>query len=130
MYGISHCPPALTFVLLMGELFGDTLRKKDASWHSERPFSVMCHQKANPFTDLRGVPSRTRLKRYIFIEVTPRGDTLSLNPDLKFARIRRARQMSSIVPLDEGLLFLQQYPFTIDLVIDRQSNRIFICFFN
>ena len=28
--------------------------------------------------------------------------------------------MSSIVPLDEGLLFLQQYPFTIDLVIDSQ----------
>ena len=48
---------AVDVVLLMGELFGDTLRKKDASRHGERPFCVMCHQKARPFTDLRGVPS-------------------------------------------------------------------------
>ena len=47
----------VAYVLLMGELFGDTLRKKDASRHGKRPFSVMCHQKARPFTDLRGVPS-------------------------------------------------------------------------
>ena len=72
-------PPLV--VLLMGELFCDTLRKKDASRHGERAFSVMCHKTARPFTDLRGVPSRTLLKAYIFIEVNPRGGLLSLNRD-------------------------------------------------
>ena len=43
--------------------------------------------------------------------------------------MNRARNLSSKVSLDEGLLFLQQYPFTIDLVIDRQSNRILFVFY-
>ena len=84
----------------MGELFGDTLRQMDARRAGSRPFSVMCHQKVIPLTDLKGEPSRTLLKGQIFIEVTPYGDTLSLNPDLKSLRMTRARQMSSIVSLE------------------------------
>ena len=46
------------------------------------PFWLMYHQNAHPLTYFRGVPSRTRLKRVIFIEVNLRGGFLSLNPDL------------------------------------------------
>ena len=100
IYLLSRVRLGTPLKYVKGLAFADTLTKKDAEPAGERPFCVMCQQKARPFTDLRGVPSRTLLKGAICIEVTPRGDTLSLNLDLKSARISRARQMSSIVSLE------------------------------
>ena len=66
----------------------------------ELAFWLMHLLRANPLTDLRGVPSRTLLRGGIFIDVTPYGDTLSLTLDFKSVRMKRARQMSSIVSLE------------------------------
>ena len=96
LYGVT----SMNIAPLRSVRLGTPLKSVNGFATGSPAFWLMYLLRANPLTDLRGVPSRTLLRGGIFIDVTPYGDTLSLTLDFKSVRMKRARQMSSIVSLE------------------------------